>query len=64
MTKTDLVGNLNGLSLLGRLGRLEAVLKASHNIPLERCGRSDDDLEFALVFADELLEGLNHAVCL
>ena len=63
MTKTDLVGDLDGFGLLGCLRRLEAVLKASHNIPLKRCGRSDSDLEFTLVFADELLEGLNDTVC-
>ena len=63
MTKTDLVGDLDGFGLLGCLRRLEAVLEAGHNIPLKRCGRSDSDLEFTLVFADELLEGLNDAVC-
>ena len=63
VTKTDLVGDLDGFGLLGCLRRLKAVLEASHNIPLKRCGRSDNDLEFTLVFADELLEGLNDAVC-
>ena len=62
VTKTDLVGDLHSLRLLGCLGRLEAVLEASHNISLKRYGRSDDDLEFALVFADEFLEGLNDTV--
>ena len=63
VTKTDLVGDLDGFGLLGCLRRLKAVLEASHNITLKRCGRSDNDLEFALVFANELLEGLNDAVC-
>lgn len=53
---TDLVRDFESFCLLSNLGGLEGSLKTSKHVLGEWGGRSNDDVEFALVLADELAE--------
>ena len=63
-TSAHLVGDLQGLGLLGSLGLLESRLQTGLDILGERSGGSDGDGKLSLVSSNQLVEALNNTLCL